>query len=80
MDEIDIMIEKILNKMGVDQSQPPHWIQKMYKSKSILEYERPDGYTCSYCGKHSYLKKEKCDGCNSIMVLETDLEGEKEDE
>lgn len=67
----DDMIKDILKEMGVDRSKPPHWIQKMHKvidqTTRELVHELKDGYTCSYCGKHSYSKKEKCDGCNSIM-------------
>ncbi len=72
------LIKSILKEMGVDESQPPHWIQHMHKVKDQttgeLIHEIKDGYTCSYCGKHSYWKKEKCDGCNSIMREEKDNE------
>ena len=26
-----------------------------------------DGWHCSVCGKHSYSRKEICDGCNTVM-------------
>lgn len=65
------MIAQILKEMGVDESQPPHWMPHIHKTidqtTGELVREFQDGYMCSYCGKHSWSKKEKCDGCNSIM-------------
>lgn len=72
--DIDALISGILQGMGVDPSKPPHW--KTYIHKVIdqttreIVHEIKDGYICSYCGKHSYSQKDKCDGCNSIMKKE----------
>ena len=66
----DAFINDILRKMGVDidKKKPPHWITKYYHSKSIFGGKYEDGYMCSRCGKHSWNKKDVCDGCNSIMT------------
>lgn len=60
-DDFDIAASRVLKKMGVDPSKQPHWMPEYYRG-------RADGYLCSYCGKKSWSKKEKCDGCNSIMM------------
>ena len=66
----DAFINDILRKMGVDidKKKPPQWITKYYHSKSIFGGKYEDGYMCSRCGKHSWNKKDVCDGCNSIMT------------
>lgn len=71
---MDALVNSILREMGVDvdKKKPPHWIQKYYKSKSIFGGEYEDGYICSRCGKHSWTKKEKCDGCDSVITETTD--------
>ena len=45
------------------------WKPHYYISKAHLQLggNIEDGWTCSYCGKHSYVRKEICDGCDSIM-------------
>ena len=67
MDEELALIEKVLRNMGVDvdKKRPPHWITKYYHSNLGGKYK--DGFICSRCGKHSWSKKNVCDGCNSIM-------------
>ena len=60
VDEIYAIVERVMREMGCDPNKPPRWIPQMYKSMVR-------GYVCSICGKHSWSKKEKCDGCNSIM-------------
>ena len=60
VEDIDVALSRVLKKMGVDPSKPPHWMPEYYRGRS-------DGFLCSYCGKHPWSKKEKCDGCNSIM-------------
>lgn len=66
---IDSLIKDILKEMGVDESKPPQWIPHYYdsKGKPPMGGKRQDGWLCSYCGKHSYIRKKTCDGCNSIM-------------
>lgn len=58
----DVYVNEILKGMGVDvdKKKPPHWIPQLYRGYV-------DGYICSRCGKHSWSKKDVCDGCNSIM-------------
>ena len=70
MEVTDALIKRILRDMGVDvdKTKPPHWITQYYHSKSLFGGKCKDGYMCSRCGKHSYSKKETCDGCNSVMV------------
>lgn len=67
----DNLIADILRGMGVDRSKPPHWMPNVDRLRDqrtgevIREYHR--GYLCSYCGKHSWGKEDRCDGCNSVM-------------
>ena len=61
----DAFIENILKEMGVNPNKQPHWIQQYHEFPDHSKMK--DGYLCSYCGKHSYYRAEKCDGCNSIM-------------
>lgn len=42
------------------------WIPHYYIFKGNGEKMR-DGWRCSVCGKHSYSRKEICDGCNTTM-------------
>lgn len=37
------------------------------KAEPPVGGKRQDGWSCSVCGKHSYLRKEICDGCNTVM-------------
>ena len=66
----DSFVNGILKDMGVNPNQPPHWIQQYYISKADppIGGKTPDGYMCSFCGRKSYSKLNKCDACNSIMV------------
>lgn len=66
----DGYVNGILRDMGVDvdKKKPPHWITKYYHSKSIFGGKVGDGYMCSRCGKHSWVMKDVCDGCNSVMT------------
>ena len=66
----DNLVRGILKDMGVDvdNKKPPHWITQYYHSQSIYGGKHEDGYMCSRCGKHSWSKKEICDGCNSVMT------------
>lgn len=72
MDEIDMIMKKVLKEMGVDKTKPPHWVVNKDEvidqtmRKLVREYER--GYICSFCGKHSWSKKNMCDGCASTMA------------
>lgn len=45
------------------------WRPHYYISKAIppIGGKRQDGWSCSVCGKHSYSRKEICDGCNTVM-------------
>lgn len=43
------------------------WRRHYYISSSPMGGKYEDGWICSVCGKHSYLRKEICDGCNTIM-------------
>ena len=68
---IEHLIAGILKEMGVDRNKPPHWmpnvdtVRDRTTGEIVREYKR--GYLCSYCGKHSWSKKDMCDGCNSVM-------------
>ena len=66
----DALVNDILRGMGVDVDgkKPPHWIKHYYHSKMFPTEKYKDGYICSRCGKHSWSKKDVCDGCNSIMT------------
>ena len=65
------IVNNVLKQMGVDPTKTPHWMVNKHKAidqatgKVFKEYD--SGYLCSYCGKQSWTKKAKCDGCNSIM-------------
>ena len=37
------------------------------KAEPPVGGKRQDGWSCSVCGKHSYSRKEICDGCNTVM-------------
>ena len=71
MDDIDAIVNSVLREMGCDPKKKPHWVEHICKKidRTTGEVFRmlPDGYVCSRCGKHSWSKKEKCDGCNSVM-------------
>ena len=67
----DAYINSILKEMGVNTKEPPHWLPHIHKvidmtTKELVD-EIPNGYICSYCGKHSYSQVEKCSGCKSTM-------------
>jgi hypothetical protein len=66
----DDKLNDILRSMGVDvdKKKSPHWITQYYHSKSIFGGKYENGYICSQCGKHSWVKKDVCDGCNSVMT------------
>jgi hypothetical protein len=59
--EYEIMT-RVLSQLKLDKSRPPIWEPYYYDGSDFR-----DGWTCSCCGKHSLLKKEICDGCDSIM-------------
>lgn len=61
MTEHEIMA-RVLSQLKLDTSRPPIW-EPYYPEGS--EYR--NGWTCSCCGKHSFAKKEICDGCDSVM-------------
>ena len=42
------------------------WRPHYYIFKNTGEKMR-EGWVCSVCGKHSYSRKEVCDGCNTTM-------------
>lgn len=71
MDNIDSIIKTVCKNMGVDRTKPPHWmpnvdiVRDQTTGQVVREYKR--GYLCSYCGIHSWSRKQKCDGCNSVM-------------
>lgn len=69
VDRFDALVKSIMQELGCDSKTPPHWVQHTYKS-SVMGWDVPDGYVCSRCGKHSWTKKTKCDGCDSIMSKE----------
>ncbi len=70
----ELNIDNILRNMGVDRTIPPKWLPHTHKAIDQRTGEvfktYPNGYICSYCGKHSWSKKEICTGCNSIMKQE----------
>lgn len=66
VEDIDVALNRVLKRMGVDKSKAPHWMPQIRKTAGGFSVK--DGYLCSYCGKKSWSKKEKCDGCNSVMV------------
>ena len=70
MEVNDALVNDILRGMGVDidGKEPPHWITSYYHSKRFPGAKYKVGYICSRCGKHSWSKKDVCDGCNSIMI------------
>ena len=45
------------------------WIQRYRISQAAppMGGKHKDGWNCSVCGKHSYSRKEVCDGCKTIM-------------
>ena len=65
MAEIDAIVASVMRKMGCDPSAPPHWVQQEYISTEGFKVS--DGFVCSRCGKHSWAKRNACDGCNSTM-------------
>lgn len=65
--EKDAEIERLLNPTTA------LWIQDYYDSQTLIDgkifkskYE--DGYICSRCGKKSWVNKDICDGCKSVMT------------
>lgn len=42
------------------------WRPYYYIFKNTGE-KMQEGWVCSVCGKHSYSRKEVCDGCNTTM-------------
>lgn len=71
MDKIDAIVASVLKEMGCDPKKPPHWISHIHKcadqSTGEVYRKMESGYVCSRCGKHSWWKKEKCDGCHAVM-------------
>lgn len=69
MNVSDSFINNILKKMGVEPDKPPRWKPHYYISKADppMGGKRQDGWFCSCCGKHSYTRKNVCDGCDSTM-------------
>lgn len=74
MSEIDEIVARVLEKLGVEPTKPARWKQHYYISKAVppLGGKRPDGWICSNCGKHSYIKSDFCSGCRSKMSKEAD--------
>lgn len=68
---IDEIAKSVMREMGCDPRKPPHWVQHIHKCRDQttgqVYRKMKNGYVCSRCGKHSWTKKEKCDGCNSVM-------------
>ena len=69
--DIDSIVARVLRGMGCDPNKSPHWIAHKHKCRDQttgeIYREMENGYVCSRCGKHSWSKKEKCDGCNAVM-------------
>ena len=57
------------NKADVAELKNIKWRPYYYISKAEppVGGKRQDGWSCSVCGKHSYSRKEICDGCNTVM-------------
>lgn len=72
MSGIDSLVNSVLKEMGVKPNEPARWIEHYYISQAAppIGGKRLDGYICSKCGKHSYVKRSVCDGCNSQMPTE----------
>lgn len=71
--EKDAEIERLLNPTTA------LWIQDYYDSQTLIDgkifkskYE--DGYICSRCGKKSWVNKNICDGCKSVMTNAKNLQ------
>jgi hypothetical protein len=65
MSDIDAIVASVMREMGCDPSAPPRWIPQEYNS--VTGFKVPDGFVCSFCGKHSLAKRKVCDGCQSTM-------------
>ena len=66
MADIDAIVASVMRKMGCDPSVPPRWVQQEYTT--VAGFKTPDGFVCSFCGKHSWSKRKTCDGCQSEMI------------
>lgn len=64
------MIDEILKEMGVEPNKPARWKPHYYTSMSVPPAKRQEGWFCSKCGKHSWVKRNVCDGCDSHMQEE----------
>lgn len=62
------LLEAILNAPVEDvvKIENSKWKPHYYIFNATGEKMR-DGWYCSVCGKHSYSRKEICDGCNTTM-------------
>ena len=66
----DSFVNGILKEMGCEPEKPARWKPHYYISR--IFGRREDGWICSKCGKHSYVKRSVCDGCNSQMPMESE--------
>lgn len=71
---MESLIASVLREMGVEPNKPARWKPHYYISNAAppIGGKRQDGWICSKCGKHSYVKKNVCDGCNSQMPTESE--------
>jgi len=58
------VLARVLSMCKLDKSKPPIW--EPYYPLKDSKYR--NGWTCSCCGKHSFVKKEICEGCDSVMT------------
>lgn len=65
MDDIDAIVASVCRDMGIDRTRPPQWMPDIYTTGAGFQVTR--GFTCSFCGKHSWVKRKVCDGCKSEM-------------
>ena len=65
-DDVEEVCHRFKDKYNVAEIKNMKWKPHYYIFNATGEKMR-DGWHCSVCGKHSYSRKEICDGCNTTM-------------
>lgn len=67
----DLFIDNTLKEIKLKRSEPPRWkdrIHEVIDQRTGEVFDRiKDGYYCSYCGRYSHYKADKCKGCGSLI-------------
>ena len=60
-------VERLLNPTTALWRQAYYHSQTLLTDGRIYKSQYKDGYICSRCGKKSWVAKDICDGCKSVM-------------